>query len=140
MRSFTVIFLALTLAYPAFASEAASAEVFELAEPRTHVLLELHADGTADFNREFKDESGGISVFRSSSGSWARCGKGSDRLSRIRSALESTDCFIVTVEGADNQGTSRLGMMFARDGDTLKQVLDDGPALVLKRKQPSPDQ
>jgi hypothetical protein len=136
MRHFTVILLALTPASPAFASEAESAEVFELAQPRTHVLLELHADGTADFNREFKDESGGISVFRSGSGTWTRCGNGSNRLSRIKPILESTHCFIVEVDGADERGEARLGMMFTRDGDTLEQVREDGPALVLKRKPP----
>ena len=138
MRHLTFIILG-TLAYPALASEAESAEVFELTQPRTHVLLELHADGTADFNREFKDESGDVSVFRTSSGTWTRCGMGSDRLSRIKPILEATNCFIVEVDGADERGQGRLGMMFTREGDTLRQVREDGPALVLKR-MPSPQE
>lgn len=139
MRHFVVSFTcSLVTAQQVLAAEEQSTEAYELTQPRAHALLELHADGTADFEREFKDESGAVTVFRSSAGTWTRCGMGSDRLSRIKPILELTNCFIVNVDGADQQGEARLGMMFTRDGDLLKQVLEDGPALVLKRKPASP--
>jgi hypothetical protein len=99
--------------------------------------LELRADGSAIFNREITDAAGAVSKFHSKSGTWTQCKSTTDKPTSARSALEKTNCFVVEVNGTDEQGEAQFGMMFVRKGDALTQMMEDGTAFVLARRSSS---
>jgi hypothetical protein len=107
-------------------------ETFELREPEVRIYLELHTDGTAVFDREIKEAAGAISKFHSKRGTWSECKGAKDRPTSGRSSLKETTCFVVEVNGADEQGETQFGMMFVRNGDSLMQQMESGPTFMLK--------
>jgi len=135
MRNF-MQFLVCALALPILACAQGKdlTEEYELREPGTVINLQLRADGTATFSREIEEASGTKSKFRSKSGTWTKCKSANAQATETRSNLKSTECFIVEVDGVDEQGETRFGMMFVRKGDSIVQLTESGPSFVLKRR------